>query len=343
MQAAVTTDSVASGSRATLIDSFGRRHNNLRISVTDRCNLRCTYCMPEEVTFQPRASLLTFEEITRFARVAASLGINKLRLTGGEPLVRAELATLVRMLAAIPGIEDVGLTTNGILLARCARELYDAGLRRINISLDSLDREQFRAITRRDALEPVLEGIEAARAAGFQPIKINAVAIKGETDSQVVPLAQFCRDRNLEMRFIEFMPLEADNIWQRQKVLTAAEILAKLAAAGIPAVPIDSADPSAPASEFVYADGKGRLGIVASVTRPFCGTCNRIRITADGKLRNCLFALDELDVRAALRGNTADGELAQMIRQSVAGKWEGHQINSVHFIRPGRTMHTIGG
>lgn len=329
--------------RTQLVDSYGRPHNNLRISVTDRCNLRCTYCMPEYVDFLPRGQLLTFEEIACFVRVAAGLGITKLRLTGGEPLVRRDLDRLIAMLVAVPGIEDVGITTNGVLLAEQAQRIYDAGLRRINISLDTLDREQFRALTRRDEIEHVLAGIEAARRVGFHPVKINAVAMAGVTESQVAPLARFCRERDLELRFIEFMPLEADNFWERSKVLCADDILRLLSDAGLPAVPMATTDGTAPAEEYAYADGNGRLGIIASVSKPFCAHCNRIRITAEGKLRNCLFALDEIDVKTPMRGGATDAELAELIRTSVAGKWAGHQINSDHFLRPQRTMHSIGG
>lgn len=326
-----------------LIDGFGRRHNNLRISVTDRCNIRCSYCMPENVEFLSRDKLLTFEEITRFSTVAAGLGIDKIRLTGGEPLVRKDLHRLVAMLCTIPGIKDIGLTTNGVLLAQQAQQLFDAGLRRVNISLDTLDAEQFRVITRRDVFKEVLEGIEAARQVGFGPIKINAVAMTGFIESQLVGLASFCRDRQIELRLIEFMPLEADHIWERKKVLTADEILAILAAGGLPAAPIPGDDPSAPASEYAYLDGKGTLGIIASVSKPFCGACNRIRLTAEGKLRNCLFALDEVDIKTPLRGGASDHEIAELIRGNLAAKWAGHQINSIHFIRPERTMHSIGG
>lgn len=326
-----------------LIDGFGRRHNNLRISVTDRCNIRCTYCMPEDVRFQPKENLLSFEEITAFVRMVAPLGINKIRLTGGEPLVRKELHRLIAGLVRIPGIEDVGLTTNGVLLADQARALHDAGLARLNISLDTLDNDQFRLITRRDIMEQVLEGIEVARRVGFHPIKLNAVAMKGVTDDQVVRLAVYCRERDLEMRFIEFMPLEADRIWDRSKVLTADEILAMLQAAGLPTKPIPSRDPHAPASEFEYLDGKGRVGIIASVSKPFCGDCNRIRLTADGKLRNCLFSLDEVDIKGSLRAGACADDIAKLVRDCVSAKWAGHQINSEGFVRPERTMHTIGG
>ena len=326
-----------------LIDGFGRRHNNLRISVTDRCNIRCTYCMPENVEFLPKDNLLRFEEITRFATVASRMGIDKLRLTGGEPLVRNGLPVLIEMLGSIPGIRDIGLTTNGVLLGKLAEDLFASGLRRINISLDTLDPQRFQAITRRDLFDQVLDGIEAARRVGFHPIKLNAVAMAGVTDSEVVRLAHFCREKDLELRLIEFMPLEADRIWKRDKVLTAQDILALLADAGLPAVRSDNADPSAPASDYVYADGRGRLGIIASVSQPFCDRCNRIRLTADGKLRNCLFALDETDVKTPMRAGASDEQLAELIRESVAAKWAGHQINASDFVRPERTMHTIGG
>lgn len=324
-----------------LVDRFGRRHNNLRISVTDRCNIRCRYCMPERVEFQPQSQLLTFEEIARFVRIASGLGVDKLRLTGGEPLVRRDLPSLVAMLAAAPGIRDLGLTTNGVLLAEQAQALYDAGLRRINVSLDTLDRAQFEKITRRDEFDRVLAGLDAAARVGLGPIKINAVAARGVAD--VVGLARFCRERGFELRFIEFMPLESDRNWSRESVLTAAEILETLSAAGLPVSLAPKTDPAAPADEYRYEDGGGRIGIVASVSRPFCGACNRIRLTADGKLRNCLFALEEVDVKGPLRSGASDDSIAALVRRCVEEKWEGHQINSIHFIRPGRTMHAIGG
>jgi GTP 3',8-cyclase len=325
-----------------LIDTFGRTHNNLRISVTDRCNLRCTYCMPEEVVFMDRAELLTFEEITHFVRVAAPLGIDKLRLTGGEPLLRRDLPRLVRMLAELPGIKDVGLTTNGLLLASQAQALYDAGLRRINVSLDTLDPRRFRAVSRRDGLEQVLAGIEAAKKAGFSPIKINAVSIRGLTDQDAVPLARFAREHGLEMRFIEYMPIGAE-VWQRSKVYFAHEILEQIEREVAPLVPADDYDPHAPAMDFQYSDGGGRVGIIASVSRPFCMNCNRLRLTSDGKLRNCLFALDEVDVKPLLRGLPDNARLAELIRQNVRDKWEGHEINTARFVKPLRTMHAIGG
>ncbi len=327
-----------------LVDSFGRTHNNLRISVTDRCNLRCTYCMPEDVVFLDRSELLSFEEITHFVQVAAPLGIDKIRLTGGEPLLRRNLDRLVRMLALLPGIKDVGLTTNGLLLAGQAQALYDAGLRRLNISLDTLDPERFRVLSRRDGVELVLEGIEAAQDAGFAPIKVNAVIIRGVNDCDVVPLARYCRERGLEMRYIEYMPIGAES-WERDKVYFAHEIVEQLERAVAPLGPVPDYDPRAPAMEFQYADG-GRVGIIASVSRPFCRSCNRLRLTAEGKLRNCLFALDEVDVKGLLRSPRSaesEGHLAELIRQNVRSKWEGHEINTARFVKPSRTMHAIGG
>jgi cyclic pyranopterin phosphate synthase len=324
-----------------LIDTFGRKHNNLRVSVTDRCNLRCTYCMPEEVEFMDRAELLTFEEIAHFVRVAVPLGIDKVRLTGGEPLMRRELPKLVALIAAIPGIKDVGLTTNGILLAEQAQALYDAGLRRINISLDTLNPARFHQLARRDGLERVLEGIDAAKRAGFDPVKLNAVSIRGVTEHEVVPLARYARENGLELRFIEYMPIGAET-WEREKVYFADEILAQLAEAFGPLAPAPDGDPRAPAQEWLYADG-GRVGIIASVSRPFCLSCNRVRLTADGKLRNCLFALTEVDVKHYLRQRHDDAALAEAIRRNVTDKWEGHEINTARFVKPLRTMHAIGG
>ncbi len=328
---------------ASLIDSFGRPHNNLRISVTDRCNIRCVYCMPEDVTFLPRAQLLSFEEIERVARVAATLGIDKIRLTGGEPLVRKDVPRLVEKLAAIPGINDVGLTTNGILLANQAKALRQAGLKRINISIDTLDPAKFERLTRRTGLDNVIDGILAARAAGFDPVKLNSVAIKGVTEDDVVPLARFARDQGVELRFIEYMPLDSGHLWEREKVLFASDILAMITAEIGPLSPSLDQDPRAPALDYQYDDGKGRLGFIASVSRPFCMSCNRIRLTSDGKLRNCLFSLDETDLREILRSGRPDSEIASAIRDSVAAKWEGHEINTARFIQPLRLMNAIGG
>src|SRR5437879_931185 len=328
--------------RSNLIDTFGRVHNNLRISVTDRCNLRCTYCMPEEVVFMDKGELLTFEEIAQFVRVAAPLGIDKIRLTGGEPLMRRDLPRLVSLVAEIKGIRDVGLTTNGILLADHAQALYDAGLRRINISLDTLNPARFRQLARRDGLEKVIDGILAAKKAGFKPIKINAVSIRGITEAEVVPLARFARTHGLEMRFIEYMPIGADQ-WERNKVYFAHEIMEQIEREVAPLVPVEDYDPRAPAMEFRYTDGGGRIGIIASISRPFCLSCNRVRLTSDGKLRNCLFAIDEADVKGLLRGGAPEEEIAEVIRRNVRDKWEGHEINTSRFIKPLRTMHAIGG
>lgn len=345
-----------SSSQLPLIDSFGRLHNNLRISVTDRCNIRCFYCMPaEDVQFMDKSELLTFEEIERFVRVAVPLGIDKLRLTGGEPLVRRELHTLVAKLAAIPGIKDVGLTTNGIFLAEQAADLYAAGLRRINVSLDALTPEKFKQFTRRDGFEKVIEGIQAAQRVGFDPVKINAVSVRGMTEDEVVPFGHFARETGVEVRFIEYMPLDADNAWERGKVLFAHEIIEKLSAEIMPLVPTVLHDRTAheqpahggghggPASDFVFEDGVGRIGFIASISQPFCMSCNRIRITADGKLRNCLFSLDETDVRSLVRGDGTDDQIASAIRSSVAAKKEGHEINTARFIQPARPMYSIGG
>jgi cyclic pyranopterin phosphate synthase len=325
-----------------LLDTYGRVHNNLRISVTDRCNLRCTYCMPEDVVFMDRRELLTFEEIAHFVRVAAPLGIDKIRLTGGEPLMRRGLENLVRLLATVPGIKDVGLTTNGLLLADHAQALYDAGLRRINVSLDTLDPGRFREVARRDGLEQVLEGIAAAKKAGFHPIKVNAVSIRGVTDRDAVPLARYAREHGLEMRFIEYMPIGAE-AWERGKVFFAHEILEQLEREVCPLVPAKDYDPRAPAMDFEYTDGGGRVGMIASVSRPFCLSCNRLRLTCEGKLRNCLFALNEVDVKRYLRDRPDDAALADVIRQNVRDKWEGHEINTARFVKPQRTMHAIGG
>ena len=327
-----------------LIDSFGRVHTNLRISVTDRCNIRCFYCMPaENVQFMKRDQLLTFEEIERFVRVAVPLGLRKIRLTGGEPLVRNDLHVLVRKLAAIPEIVDIGLTTNGILLADQAAELYDAGLRRINVSLDALNPEKFEQITRRPGYEKVLAGIQKAQEVGFSPVKVNAVAVRGLTEDEIVPFGHFAREAGVEIRFIEFMPLDADNAWEREKVLFAYEIIETLSREIMPLVPCANQNPHAPASEFEFADGRGRIGFIASVSQPFCMSCDRFRITADGKLRNCLFSLEEIDVKSLIRNGSDDAQIADAIRRSVAAKKEGHEINSARYIQPERPMYSIGG
>ena len=329
---------------APLIDGFGRVHTNLRISVTDRCNIRCFYCMPaDDVEFMDRNKLLSFEEIERFVRVVVELGVNKVRLTGGEPLVRRDLHKLVAMIAPIPGIRDVGVTTNGILLADQAADLWNAGLRRLNVSLDALNPVKFKQITRRDGYEKVREGIRAAQQIGFNPLKVNAVSVRGLTEDEIVPFGHFARETGVEMRFIEYMPLDADCAWQRDKVLFAHEIIETLSRDIMPLVACGRPDPGAPATEFVFADGVGRIGFIASVSQPFCMDCNRFRLTADGQLRNCLFSLDETDIRGLLRGNGTDAEIADAVRRSIAGKKEGHEINTARYIQPSRPMYSIGG
>jgi cyclic pyranopterin phosphate synthase len=326
-----------------LIDSFGRVHTNLRVSVTDRCNIRCFYCMPETgVHFEDRRQILDFEEIERFVRIAVPLGIRKLRITGGEPLVRRDLPVLIRRLAAIPGIDDLALTTNGVLMPQQAEALYEAGLRRINVHLDTLDRERFLKITRRDELCKVLAGLELCKKLGYK-IKINAVAVKNLVEPDIVPLARFGRENGFEIRYIEFMPLDAQNLWDRSKVLMADDIVAMLTREIAPLVPVPDPDPRAPASEYQFTDGVGKIGLIASVSRPFCLNCNRLRLTADGKLRYCLFAVEEDDVKILLRSGATDETIAALIRQTVAGKWIGHEINSTRFVAPPRPMYSIGG
>lgn len=327
-----------------LVDSFGRVHTNLRISVTDRCNIRCFYCMPEEnVRFKPRSEILSFEEIDRFTRVMARLGINKIRLTGGEPLVRADLHLLVEKLVAIPGIQDIALTTNGILLAEQAAALKAAGLGRLNISLDAMSEETFQRISRREGLQRVWEGIFTAKRVGFERIRLNAVAIRGITEAEVVPLGEFARQHDFELRFIEFMPLDADGNWQSDQVLSGEEIRGILETAFGALVPVDRPDPSQPAMDFRFADGVGRIGFINPVSQPFCGDCNRLRLTADGNVRNCLFSTVEWDARALLRSGADDQQIAQLVRDCVAAKKSGHGIDSPDFIKPERAMYQIGG
>jgi cyclic pyranopterin phosphate synthase len=327
-----------------LVDNFGRLHDNLRISVTDRCNIRCFYCMPDgAVDYLPRPELLTYEEMERFVRVAVSLGVNKIRLTGGEPLVRRDLAQLIERLARIDGVRDIALTTNGVLLAGQAKALHDAGLRRLNIHLDTLDGEKFARITRRDDHARVMAGIDTALAQGFGPVKINVVAVKGLMEPDIVPMARFGRERGIEIRYIEFMPLDAQNIWDRSRVLTMDTMIGMISGELGPLVPVPDPDPRAPATEFRFADGVGKVGFIASVSKPFCLNCNRIRLTSDGKLRYCLFAIDEMDVKGLLRGGAGDEAIAERIRENVRAKWIGHEINTGRFVAPPRPMHSIGG
>jgi cyclic pyranopterin phosphate synthase len=324
-----------------LVDPFGRTIRDLRISVTDRCNFRCTYCMPEEgMQWLPRSEVLTFEEIERLARIFVQrFDVDGIRLTGGEPTVRAHLPVLVRKLADL-GV-DLALTTNGATFANLAHELRDAGLRRVNISLDTLDREKFERMTRRDELPRVLDGIEAAKAAGFHPVKVNAVVERGVNDDEVVALARFGRERGVEVRFIEFMPLDATGHWMNDKVVGQDEIVAAIHEVfPLEEVPARGA---APANTWRYLDGAGTVGVIPSVTKPFCGDCDRVRLTADGQFRTCLFATTEFDFRRLMRDGATDDELAAEIQRAVGTKWAGHQINQVTFVRPRRTMSQIGG
>ncbi len=324
-----------------LVDPFDRVVRDLRISVTDRCNFRCTYCMPEEgMQWLPRAEILTFEEIERVARLCVERwGFTGIRLTGGEPTVRHGLPTLVAKLAAL-GV-DLALTTNAAGLRLLAPELRAAGLQRINISCDSLQRDRFAEITHRDALPQVLDGIEAALEAGFSPVKVNAVLMRGINDDEVVDFATFGREKGVVVRFIEFMPLDADGAWTGEQVVSAAEILAAIGAV-YPLEPVAQRG-SQPAERYVYADGGGEIGIVPSVTRSFCGACDRVRLTAEGMFRNCLFATRETDLRALLRSGASDDDLAAAIEADVGQKWAGHAIGQVRFVRPARSMSQIGG
>ena len=327
---------------ATLVDGFGRTVRDLRVSVTDRCNFRCTYCMPAEgMVWQDRAELLTFEEMTRIVGICTSrLGVDGVRLTGGEPTVRAHLPVLVQQLASLPVRPDLAMTTNGAALRLMAEDLRAAGLDRINISCDSLRADRFAEITRRDSLAAVLDGIDAAKSAGFDPVKINCVLMRGVNDDEIVDFARFGREQGVTIRFIEFMPLDADDRWQRGSVVPSQEVLEQVAAT----FPIEAiAHGPEPASRFRYTDGAGEVGVIASVTQPFCASCDRVRLTADGQFRTCLFAIDETDLRAVVRGGGSDDDLEAAIRTAVGNKWAGHQIGNVTFVRPPRSMSQIGG
>ena len=341
-----------------LVDSFGRVHTDLRISVTDRCNLRCTYCMPLDVAFKPREELLSYEEIVRVARVAAGLGIRSIRITGGEPLVRREVAELVRQLVTISGIEEVSLTTNGLLLAEQAADLRRAGLHRLNVSLDALNEDAFERIARGQGLARVLAGLAAAKAAGFQSIRINAVSIRGLTEGEIVPLAQFCRREGFHLRFIEFMPLDGESSWSDDQVLSGREVRDMLARHFGPLVPAVRSDASQPAIDYSYADHEiandgmdaaglptqaAGVGFIDPVTQPFCDRCDRLRLTADGQFRNCLFSTTEWDARHVLRTGGSDDEIARLLRDCVLSKQAAHGIGTLAFERPARAMYQIGG
>lgn len=327
--------------RADLVDPFGRVIRDLRISVTDRCNFRCTYCMPAEgMEWLPRSEVLTFEEIHRVSRIFVErFGVEGIRLTGGEPTVRAHLPMLISQLSGL-GV-DLAMTTNGATLRNSAEELRSAGLRRINISLDTLHADRFEQMTRRNELENVLAGIDAAVAAGFSPVKINAVIERGVNDDEIVDLARFGRDRGVEVRFIEFMPLDATGHWANDRVVGQDEIVERIAEV----FPLEQmpARGAAPADRWRYLDGAGTVGVIPSVTKPFCGDCDRVRLTAEGQFRTCLFATDEFDLREIMRSGGDDDALAERIIAAVGTKWAGHQINRVEFIRPNRSMSQIGG
>lgn len=324
-----------------LVDPHGRTVRDLRVSITDRCNLRCRYCMPAEgLAWLPRADLLTYEEIERIARVCVErFGFTGIRITGGEPTVRAHLPVLVEKLAALG--TDLSLTTNGATLRLLAGDLRAAGLRRINISLDSLRPETFFAITRRHAMDQVIDGIDAAVEAGFSPVKVNCVLIRGVNDDEIVDFARFGRERGVTIRFIEFMPLDADEGWSPGTVVPGAEVVAAISAV-FPLEPVAARGP-APAERFRYLDGGGEIGVIASVTQSFCGRCDRVRLTAEGMFRNCLFAVKETDLRAILRSCGTDDDVAAAISADVGTKWAGHSIGQVTFIRPDRSMSQIGG
>jgi GTP 3',8-cyclase len=337
-----------------LIDPFGRTIRDLRISVTDRCNFRCTYCMPEEgMKWLPRSEVLTFEEIHRLAAIFVErFEVDGLRLTGGEPTVRAHMPVLVRKLAQLrvpprsvsplAGRKpDLSITTNGATFRLIAHELRDAGLDRVNISLDTLQRERFLQMTRRDELVRVLDGIEAAKEAGFSPVKLNVVVERGVNDDEIVALATFGRERAVEVRFIEFMPLDASGHWMSNKVVSQDEIVEAISAVyPLEQVPARGA---APADRFRYTDGAGMIGVIPTITKPFCGDCDRVRLTADGQFRTCLFATSEFDLLKMMRAGATDDDLAAEIQRAIGLKWAGHQINQVNFIRPSRSMSQIGG
>ena len=327
----------------SLVDTQGRVVRDLRISVTDRCNLRCVYCMPAEgMPWLPREQLLTYEELARFARVCVECGVHGVRLTGGEPTVRQDLPVLVRMLRAISPTLDLSLTTNALKLAEMAGELRAAGLDRVNVSLDTLSRERFQAISRRDRLGDVLEGLAAAKRAGFAPVKVNAVLMRGTNDDEAVALARWARDEGYELRFIEWMPLDFQHKWNREQLVPADDILAALERE-LPLYPEDGDDPSAPARTWRYRDGAGRVGIIAAVTKPFCGHCDRIRLTADGQIRTCLFAHREHDVRDAMRSGADDDAIEAIVRAAVLRKAPGHLVGQADFVQPARGMSAIGG
>ncbi len=331
-----------------LVDAFGRTADDLRVSITDRCNLRCTYCMPAEgMDWLPKDDLLSFEEIRRLVGVLVSEGVRTVRLTGGEPLVRQDVATLVAMLREVGDAQgvrlDLSLTTNGLTLAAHAQQLVEAGLDRVNVSCDSLQRHRYREMTRRDGLDATLAGLRAADAAGLTPVKLNVVVIRGTNDDELRDFAELARETGYEVRFIEYMPLDEDGAWRREDVVPSDEVLERIAAVHDLTDARQEPGPE-PATTYRFADGApGSIGVIPSVTAPFCDTCNRIRLTADGAFRTCLFALEETDLRSPLREGATDAEIVALVRDAVAAKWAGHRINEPDFTRPGRSMSLIGG
>jgi GTP 3',8-cyclase len=328
-----------------LVDSYGRHIKSMRISITDKCNFRCTYCMPAEgLPWLKKAEILSYEEIERISRVAVEMGIEQIRLTGGEPLVRRDIPELVRQLRQIPGLHSLSLTTNGILLKQQAKALAEAGLTRINVSLDSLVREKFAQLTRRDHLSQVLEGLaEMEKYPAIHPIKINAVAIRGYTEEEVLDFARLARRKAYTVRWIEFMPLDADQIWRKEDILTGGEIKQIIEAAYGPLQQITNGDPAETSRRYTFSDGIGEVGFINPVSEPFCASCDRIRLTADGQLRTCLFATEETDLRAIVRTTTDNELLEQTIRQAVLHKELKHYIGDKRFKRANRSMSRIGG
>jgi len=327
-----------------LLDDFGRVATDLRVSLTDRCNLRCTYCMPPEgLEWMPNDDALTDDEVVRLVAVAVSEGVTEVRFTGGEPLVRRGLVEIVRRVAELEPRPRISLTTNGIGLARTASALRAAGLDRVNVSLDTLDARRFAELTRRDRFTDVVAGLEGAVAAGLDPVKVNTVLMRGVNDDEAVPLLRWCLERGYQLRFIEQMPLDAQHGWDRTQMVTADEILTRLADAFV-LTPLGSVDRgSAPAETWLVDGGPARVGVIGSVTRPFCGSCDRVRLTADGQIRNCLFAREESDLRGAMRAGASDDELAARLRAALLAKKAGHGIDDEGFLQPSRPMSAIGG
>ena len=346
-----------------LADSHGRILRDLRVSLTDRCNFRCLYCLPETEAARnfyrghwakmpnpapigrewlPREKILSFEEIERVIRITTSLGIQKIRLTGGEPLLRHDVEQLVARIAIIPGVQDLAMTSNGFLFPQKAHALRDAGLQRVSFSLDSLDRDNFKKITGRDGLGELLESITMAQQLGFHPVKVNAVIIREINDHEIESLAGFAREKNLSLRFIEFMPLDSARAWQKEMVVTGGEILKRLQA-GLEMQPAPSENPSSTSKRWRFSDGRGEIGIIAPVSEPFCGHCNRIRLTADGKIRTCLFSVTEHDLRPLLRTGLSDDDIADWLQAVVLQKEARHHIGEPEFVPPSRSMSCIGG